>query len=507
MARSPFTKAAFALLTAFLSFSYAEAQDWLGYHSSNYAGIHAVNYNPAFLAGNNYKLDVSLIAGHIQVQNDFVGLDNQVIFEPTRTGADPDFNRQYLRFSDHTQFYSAFTNVHLQAPSVLWQFSPRDAIGFAPALRVFMNADHLDRRLARLAIEGLDYPPYWNYDQDNLYMRIDAHAYAEYALSYARTLYNDEGLVIKAGITGKVLQGISAAEFQGTGFTHSLQNMDTIDIRRFSGELYMSEGVANQAPGFRFEGGPSFGLDFGMIFEIHPGNYRKKGLVSQRNYVRKKGLLTEDETPYTARFGFSVSDIGSISYATDPRSAIFYINRDSIPLDEFNSIGSASDLGNFLETNYQGINSNDSSFSMLLPTTLRFFGDLRFIHNVGLHAGMQIGLFGGRSTRFKNAQLTQFNVTPRWEIKYFGAYMPFTIDEMGLFNWGISLRAGPLVIGTGDLLSNLAKGYVMGSSFHFGLRWVFPIINAPARNPGCNPYDRSYKGATYIRKKGTRKRR
>ena len=142
---------------------------------------------------------------------------------------------------------------------------------------------------------------------------------------------------------------------------------------------------------------------------------------------------------------------------------------------------------------------------MLLPTTLRFFGDLKFIHNVGLHAGLQVGLFGGRASRFKNAQLTQFIVTPRWEIKWLGVYMPFGIDEMGLFNWGISLRAGPLVIGTGDLLSNLAKGYVMGSSFHFGIRWVFPLVNAPVRNPGCNPYDRSYRAAPFFKKKQRRR--
>ncbi len=221
-----------------------------------------------------------------------------------------------------------------------------------------------------------------------------------------------------------------------------------------------------------------------MIFEIHPGNYQKKGLVAA-NYVRKKGLLTEDETPYTARFGFSVSDIGVLSYATDPSSAIFYINRDSIPLDEFNNIGTASGLGTFLETNYQGINSNDSSFSMLLPTTLRFFGDLKFIHNVGLHAGLQVGLFGGRASRFKNAQLTQFIVTPRWEIKWLGVYMPFGIDEMGLFNWGISLRAGSIGDWHRRLAQQSGQGICNGSSFHFGLRWVFPLVNAPIEIPAA----------------------
>jgi hypothetical protein len=61
-----------SVLGYFLVGSVVWCQQWMGYHTSNYAGIHGVHFNPASLAGSNYKLDVNLVAANVHVANNFL---------------------------------------------------------------------------------------------------------------------------------------------------------------------------------------------------------------------------------------------------------------------------------------------------------------------------------------------------------------------------------------------------------------------------------------------------
>jgi hypothetical protein len=47
--------------------------------------------------------------------------------------------------------------------------------------------------------------------------------------------------------------------------------------------------------------------------------------------------------------------------------------------------------------------------------------------------------------------------TPKYDHAWFGAYLPMTYDALGNFSFGTTLRMGPLIVGTSDLLGLFAK--------------------------------------------------
>jgi hypothetical protein len=85
----------------------------------------------------------------------------------------------------------------------------------------------------------------------------------------------------------------------------------------------------------------------------------------------------------------------------------------------------------------------------------------------------------------KNHYIYQLAVTPRWESKWFGVYLPLSFNEYLLYNLGISFRLGPLVIGTGDILGTLMKREYASLDIHMGLRLIFPKKNKKVNQSKC----------------------
>ena len=71
-------------------------------------------------------------------------------------------------------------------------------------------------------------------------------------------------------------------------------------------------------------------------------------------------------------------------------------------------------------------------------------------------------------------QVTTFTATPKYDMTWFGAYLPLSVDVMGNVSLGMTLRAGPLIIGTADLLGFFAKKYVYNADIHAALKVTIP---------------------------------
>lgn len=465
----------------------AVAQDWLGYHTSNYAGVHAVQFNPAFIAGNNYSLDVSLVAGHVNVTNNYLNVDAITLTDYSLFGVS-DFKDRFITENRSNAPKSAFTNLNLQAPAVMVRITPSDAIAFAPRVRAFMNADNVDATLAKMIFEELEYPPYWNNQVYGDYLSVNANLWIEYGFSYARILYSDNTSVLKGGITAKLLQGLGAGYYTMRDYSYNFYNADTMGIFRSEVHYGHSVNLNDMNIRYNFEALPSVGFDIGFIYEYCPKNITRNGLYKKKKYIQKTGILAEDETRYSWRIGVSINDLGTMRYRKSSTSRDFYADVDTLPLALFQNINSVASLDQAINTNFVALPS-DSVFYMDLPTHLTVFGDVRFEKNFGANATVQVAFNAGRSDDNKNHYITQFTLTPRWEIKWFGAYLPISFNSMGLFNFGFSVRLGPLVVGTGDLLGALTmKRKYSSVDLHFGLRLIIPTKKGKKNAPVCPAY-------------------
>lgn len=456
----------------------AHTQEWLGYSTSNYAGINAVQYNPALITQTNYgKLDISIIATNVHVENNYLYVNSLAITDPVTVFSDPDFQHRYIRQNVNGLPKSAIVHANVQSPAFLLQITKRDAIGFCARPRVFVNADNFDEPLAQLIYEGLNFPPNLNQTYLNNWMSVSANAWMEYDFSYARNWFENDHYKLKGGITFKLLQGLYAGGLGIRNYQYNFYNDTTLALFNANVQWGLNDHLYNQEFVFDFNA-PGFAFDIGFTFEYTPSKNTLHGLYSGGNNKKAKfpGIFAPDETRYKYKFGFSANDLGAIFYQRAPQTRDFFVNVDSIPLSVFSGINSISSLN----TTLQGVvvmNGTDANMTMSMPAHINLFGDVRFRHNFGLHTGFTMAFNNGRATAFKNHFLYQLTVTPRWEIKWFGVYLPIWVSQyFSAPNLGISLRLGPLVIGTGDILGHLIKREFSSIDVHMALRLILPYI-------------------------------
>jgi len=77
-----------------------------------------------------------------------------------------------------------------------------------------------------------------------------------------------------------------------------------------------------------------------------------------------------------------------------------------------------------------------------------------------------------------NYYTSTYIVSPRYEKKWFSLFVPFSLNSLNEFNWGVGVKCGPLFAGSGSVISNLIKDRVHNTDLKLSL---------------CIPFFRSYK--------------
>lgn len=452
-------------------------EEWLGYVTSNYAGINAVQSNPALITQTNYgKLDISIIAANAHVENDFLFVNSNSITDPVNVFSHPDFAHRYVRQNLNLgTTRNAIIHANVQSPAFLLQLTKRDAIGFCARPRMFVNADNVDRSLAQLIYEGLDYPLNWNRNIYNDYLTVSASAWMEYDFTYARTFFQNDRYKFKGGITFKLLQGLMAGGMKMDNYGYRFYSDDSLAIYNTNVQWGTNDHLYDQQFVFDFNS-PGFAFDLGFTLEYTPNRKTKYGLYRKRTTrsIKWPGIFAPDETTYKYKFGIAANDLGAIFYRRAAQTRDFVANVDTLPLSVFNSANSVSSLNSV----FQGVfvmNGTDANMTMVMPAHINLFADVRFRHNLGFHSSFTMAFNNGSATAFKNHYLYQLTFTPRWEIKWFGVYVPIWVSQyLNAPNMGISIRLGPLVVGTGDILGHLIKREYADIDVHMALRLIIP---------------------------------
>lgn len=455
------------------------AQEWLGYNTSNYSGIQGVDYNPAQITNSNYgNLDVSIIAANVHVENNFLFVNSNSLTNP-RLFEQPDFWDNYVYKKLFGFDKSAMIHANVQSPAFLLQITKNSAIGFCVRGRAHVNADGVDNNLAYLIAEGLDYQPYLNQNIQGDYLSVSGAGWIEYAFTYAHMIPFDDDKRLKIGGTFKLLQGYAAGSLTLLDYEHNFLNNDTMNRIAFRGLYGTTPNIQSNTFGFDFLH-PGFSFDFGATFE------KKSKRMDDRNKksnVRWPGIFKPDQTQYKWKVGLSFHDLGAIFFQRDPSTQDFSANINTFNLPSFaNGINSAAGLTSAINSNFT-INGGSPEMVWAMPARMRMFGDLRFKYNLGINATFDVAFINrGHVHGYKNHFLTQLTITPRWEIKWFGVYMPIWISEYNFPQVGMSFRLGPLVVGTGDFLGHLMKREYASMDVHMGLRLIIPTSKKKKKN-------------------------
>lgn len=457
------------------------AQDYLGFANSHFAGVNGIDVNPAFIVNSPRKWDVTLAGVNVAFGNNYIGLKksalkkNGSLFKPDENTFpaynDDNFQNNYLTENSKMKNASVFVAANIALPSFMFIRSKhKDAFAFTCRTRAYVNVDGIDPTLAEMLFKNTGSPNADSllYNQDFTSLRVSAQTmlWTEYGITYGKTIQqtNHERLNVAGRL--KLLQGLYSMYIFIENVNYKFYEDDSILIVSSLVHYGHSQNLEfnPSAIKFGFGGKPSIGLDMGATYEFHPFTT-----------VRSRGKSSSKTSPlqheYKYKVGFSIQDLGWITYLKPQNARDF--KADLLSNLDFNSLqGSGetplADADDTLSVKYEMI-PDDDKFRMNLPTLLSVQGDYYAGRNIYVNSTFNYA-FQFRNNEDKVHEVTTFSIAPRWDYKFVGAYIPLSYNKYSHFRAGASLRMGPVIFGTADLLPLISKRDIKGADFHFMLK-------------------------------------
>ena len=366
-----------AIGLAIFSFQ-SSAQNYLGVHASNYAGVMGTDNQPASFVDGRFKVDINLgsfsfgawtNAGKFDTRDmpkwwiksfkdDVAANPSQGIAaedNPHNDWMDPDstFLDRYLIRSyddlDSKKTFGIYNNIQVDVLNFMFHIKPTIAIGFTAKVRSVTNLDNIDPKLAILAENELDYPALWNQSFNEKLLTMNHLTWAEYGINYSQVVKADGEHFMKAGGKVKWLAGYTAAYVNTDNFIYQLQNSDT--SLRLSGDFSYGHSRGILA-GEEFSGLPKsaskfgLGLDLGFVYEWRP-DYKEY----QYDMDGKTNIWRRSQEKYKLKAGISVLDIGGMKFEKGDLSRNFNINSASaFDLNTFESAGSLEEFDEIVDS-------------------------------------------------------------------------------------------------------------------------------------------------------------
>jgi len=439
-----------------------QAQNFPGYRSGNYDGVNGVFFNPASIADSRYRWDFNLISANAFVGNNKASFKIKDIFSTESSS----FKNKFLSGSGNTD---ANINVDILGPSVMFNLTRKSAIAITTRARVIASVKDFDGNLINSVLNSSanSYPYSFNSTANS---RIIANGWTEVGVSYAREISSNGPNYFKGGVTIKYLSGV------GNNYVQVNQLQTTINqdilINPYLQHTNGTTAIGNSGADFSNislnnlfgNGSNGIGGDIGFVYEYRP-NYTNAG----------SDVHNRDINKYKFKVGLSLLDIGAIRYKTNANNSAGYnvhINgNDRFYLVQLKNQSSAQ-IKNTLDNNPNFFtpiaNGVNATYNASLPTVLQGDVDYHLHRGFFVSVGGQLNLVSNSSLYSAN-QYNSVTLTPRYEGKSFGIYFPINYNELTQFNAGISLRAGPLFIGSGSLFTAIAKS--KQADIHVGLRF------------------------------------
>ncbi|MEN9448681.1 MAG: hypothetical protein RJA25_1971 [Bacteroidota bacterium] len=463
----------------------AKAQ-FLGIRASNFGGVTNVNYNPA-IADSRYLVDINLFTQDVTTSNSYIGLKGKLL--NFKNGWDKDQNLwEHLNGKNKFGYASTTTQLPL---SFLVGFgknkSNKNAIALTGHINSVINVDNLGEPLARNIRWG------WGNDAFNKIgdfrnqphtinnMGIKGMAWADLGVTYSRVVLDKEKHFLKVGATLKVVKGIGAIYAYSDKFNYRFDNLDTIhitDTKIYTGasknldyflpsknydakEFWTKDMLSNKISNW------SAAADIAVVYEF------RRDKDKYKYNMDCKDLYYNERDKHLVQFGFSVTNIGRLRFTKSDSTRDYYM-KDVKSDEPFNQNTMFYDWKNMGTT----INNN-STFKMWLPTTINTWIDVNIIKGFGVNIAAQINPIPQKGNNVHH--LTTVAVTPRYDYKWAGVYMPVAVDQLANAQWGLGFRAGPLYLASQDIFSSLIKmkkGNARDINVQIGFKISIPNMKA-----------------------------
>ncbi len=466
---------------ALITTTIAKAQDIPGYNMSNYAGVSGIDIQPASIADMRYKLDITVVGAGIDFNNNYISVYSKYILDKsifqTYQG---NFNAHFLSENTSLQNVEVGLNTYVQLPSIALSITRDISVAFTCRLRSLLNIDNLSPQLAHLMYTGLSTNDpsnlrYFNTSLKDNTFSFNQMSWWEYGIDYAQVISSRGHHFFKMGVRGKLEAGLEAAFLKAQTLNYNWKNNDTLSLYNSTFLQGHTENLVKDLNG-NFNAGKSLGdvsaisvaMDIGFVYEWRP-DYYDWGYRLRGKYRNDK----RDLNKYKIRLGASLLDIGFMSFQKGDNAYNFNANKTNW---DVNALRFGPNKLYSLDTiiaNNLGRADTRSYFHMYFPTTFSLQADYNIYND------LYVNVTTYTVPQFMNVTsqvhgLSYYTVTPRWDYKWFGFFLPVGVNGYGQTTFGMTLRLGPLIVGTGNGLNLLFTNNIYGLNAYAALK--IPIL-------------------------------
>lgn len=447
------TLSAFFILLSFNLF----AQSFIGNRSGNYTGVNGAFFNPANIADNRYKWNVNLLGINAGIGNTTTSFSLKNLSETLDGDADS------LIFGTSGKDINGAVNIDFFGPSFMFNINKKTSIALTTRVRAMANITDVSGKLIQSINNDINGGLPYSLNNNNN-QKITANGWTDFGVTVGRVLL-DKGIhFIKGGITLKYLAGVGNSYININKLNATIdQDVDnTAYLTNANGAVGIGYADIDfdkfeSSDAFKFNG-KGFGGDLGLVYEFRPDAEK---------------LTERYQNKYKLKVGIALLDIGSIKYEPKPNEFGNYTMH--VPSgqkwypDDID--GSIAEIKEYFDGSpyFTRENAGQSSYKVSLPTNLQLNIDYAVTNMLYVEAAGQINL-AQKSNRYNSFYYNTFALTPRYEGRRIGVYLPLSYNELTHFNAGIAFRLGQLYIGSGSIITALVDKSKQ-IDVHFGINF------------------------------------
>lgn len=439
------------------------AQRMTAIHGSPYSGGLSKDHNPAGILNSPDRWDLTLFG--LQYR----GITNGIEFDNISLLKIPDSVDYHTKSGYGRRYIHAMNSINLL--HFRYRLDLRSAFSFGVNLRSYLHGQTSSLFFADTLndlTEILDA----NIGTDKYSFNGQTSNWMEYSFAYSRVLKSNDAGRLQAGIDLKVSKALAGA----------YTRLENLRVERLV--------LGNTTYYIPSEGKGEYGYSTNMDYLNSKNNVAKPfssfmknasmniGLNLGVEYVRYKDDMYGDaRTPvdYDWKLGVSLMDLGRNKYTYSSNSYGFSGTNRNFTTESidrtFDEDFNLDELQDSMSVWAQDIDTLDGNFKINNPTRLVVNFDKSFPNNFSVNAEAQLNFSSTRSMeRINTREMSGITVTPRWEKKALGVYMPFQYNTEGNFWIGMGVKAGPLLLGVDNLGWLISKKSMPNGGLYLALQ-------------------------------------
>lgn len=443
----------------------SQAQNYHAIEGSPFAGSLGVANNPASILMTPYPWDITVMSLQLKTATNAVTFHNLSLLSPGGTSQYSWDNGNKKRFADY--------NFNLHLLNIRLALNKRVALAGGLNIRSYAT---VRTGVGNYNDTLRDMNQFFDINESTTYSAYGvSSSWVEGFLTYSRTLWDNEVSRLNGGITLKVMRGISGAFAQLNNATvqRTVSGTQTIYLLNAGNARY---GYSSNYDRW-FNGRSTMDNLSSFLGKTRNGAVIDLGA----EYVVKTQAVTNYSDgdayyDYEWKIGVSLLDIGRNTYtfgsqsrtASNPKSNV----SDSALDVKFGNPGSLAQFNDSLATIVKNVSGNAGYFNIWNPTRLVINVDRPLADNFAVNANLSLNLYGsntGKGKTFFVKEMNLLNITPRWETKRLGAYLPIQVTTDGKVWVGGAVKAGPLLMGVHNWANVFLNNKMQNGGFYLAL--------------------------------------